>query len=124
MKIFVGLLVLLVGLAHNYAQIMASQRKLLSRTPRVDPDAARVSTPRRRLREALKLEEQVAEQLASEGWNTVKRGGMKIGSIYTLVSVCFRAPDVRISVSSFTHFEIKSLPTTDLCNGDVSNANS
>jgi hypothetical protein len=27
-------------------------------------------------------------------------------------------------VSSFTHFEIKSLPTTDLCNGDVSNANS
>ena len=60
-----------------------------------------VSTPRRRLRAALQLEKEISEQLESEGWTTIKRAGKKIGDIYTLVSVCYKAPDVRFTVLAF-----------------------
>jgi hypothetical protein len=57
-----------------------------------------ISTPRRRLRDALKMEKVICEQLLQTGWLLVVRAGKKIDGRYGLVSAYAKFPDVRVTV--------------------------
>ena len=62
------------------------------------PTQLPISTPRRRLRDALKMEKQICEQLMATGWVLVVRAGKKIDGRYALVSAYTKFPDVRVTV--------------------------
>ena len=71
--------------------------------PESGPPSARgfdrmISTPRRRLRDALNMEKQICEQLLSTGWVLAVRAGKKIDGKYGLVSAYTKFPDVRVTV--------------------------
>lgn len=71
--------------------------------PESGPPSARgfdrmISTPRRRLRDALNMEKQICEQLLSTGWVLAVRAGKKIDGRYGLVSAYSKFPDVRVTV--------------------------
>ena len=57
-----------------------------------------ISTPRRRLRDALSMEKQICEQLLQTGWTLVVRAGKKIDGRYGLVSAYAKYPDVRVTI--------------------------
>eukprot|EP00949_MAST-11_sp_MAST-11-sp1_P002922 g2922.t1 len=57
-----------------------------------------LSTPRRRLRDALQMEKIYTQKLEAQGWKLVVRAGKKIEDKYTLVTGWGKFPDVRVTV--------------------------
>ena len=90
-----------VDIPKMYLNKMASIQ--ISDNPTQGPPSARgfdrmLSTPRRRLRDALNMEKQICEQLLSTGWVLAVRAGKKIDGRYGLVSAYSKFPDIRVTV--------------------------
>ena len=73
------------------------------------PQKAPLSTPRRRLRQALDLEKAICQKLEQQGWTMIIRAGKKIGSIYALVTGYTKFPDVRLAVYQTNNSRIQEI---------------
>lgn len=61
------------------------------------PLSTPLSTPRRRLRDAISLEESISQKLQGDGWQRLLRVGKKIGAVYSLICVFRLGASLRIS---------------------------
>ena len=68
-----------------------------------------VSTPRRRLRDALKMEKVICQQLLQTGWSLVVRAGKKIDGKYGLVSAYAKFPDIRVTIYQTQSSQLQEL---------------
>ena len=68
-----------------------------------------LSTPRRRLRQALDLEKAICQKLEQQGWTMIIRAGKKIGSVYALVTGYTKFPDVRLAVYQTNNSRIQEI---------------
>jgi len=81
----------------------------ISRANSTNSSNVPLSTPRRRLRQALDLEKAICQKLEQQGWNMVIRAGKKIGSIYALVTGYAKFPDVRLAVYQTNNSRIQEI---------------
>ena len=73
------------------------------------PNPKPISTPRRRLRDALRLEKDICLRLANSGWKLAYRGGKKVDGRYGLVSAYSKCPDVRVTLYQTQTSEVQEL---------------
>jgi hypothetical protein len=80
-----------------------------SMQPTVPSNHLPISTPRRRLRDALKMEKVICQQLLQTGWSLVVRAGKKIDGKYGLVSAYAKFPDIRVTIYQTQSSQLQEL---------------
>ena len=86
-----------------------SSTNTTSMQPTVPLNHLPVSTPRRRLRDALKMEKVICQQLLQTGWSLVVRAGKKIDGKYGLVSAYAKFPDIRVTIYQTQSSQLQEL---------------